>query len=112
MSLHRTILAVLLSLTMAFLPVASIATAKPCTMAMAMTAQAATDCPCHNSMPNCDVMPQCMTGAGCASQCSGASGVLPSLVAKFQQDRDAAPISVFAQRASLSIEPPSPPPRA
>lgn len=112
MALHRTILAVVLSLTMAFAPVASVAMAKACATTTEMTADNPADCPCHDSMPNCGAMPQCRTAAGCASQCFAAYGVLPSAAAQPALDHDNVKMAANAHVSSLSIAPPAPPPRA
>lgn len=112
MVLPRTIFAIVLSLTMAFAPVASLAMAKSCTMITQMTLGNLADCPCHNSMPDCGSMPQCRTAAGCASQCFAAYGVLPSVAAQPALDHDNVKMAANAHVSSLSIEPPAPPPRA
>ena len=112
MILHRTILAILLSLTMAFAPVVSLAMAKSCAMTMQMTAGNPADCPCHNSMPNCGAMPQCQTASGCASQCFASCGVLLSVTGQLALDHDVVVAAVTLLPASQSITPPAPPPRA
>lgn len=109
----RTVLAVLIALTMAFAPVASMAMAKSCAMTTAMTADNAADCPCHDSMPDCGTMPQCQTAGGCASHCFTFScGVLPGLAGQLPPDLDASKTAANQHLSSLSIEPPAPPPRA
>ncbi len=109
----RTVLAVLVALTMAFAPVASKTMAKSCAMTTAMTADNAADCPCHDSMPDCGTMPQCQTAGGCASQCFTSScGVMPSVTGQLVPDHDLLKTAANQQQSSLSIEPPAPPPRA
>ena len=111
MALHRTILALLLSLTMAFAPIASLAMARSCAMTTEMTATNSGDCPCHNSMPDCGTMPQCQTASVCASQCFASCGILPSAARQSLSDRDELSMRVSTNRSSLEIQPPSPPPR-
>ncbi|MGQ0673152.1 MAG: hypothetical protein ACT4N2_09780 [Hyphomicrobium sp.] len=113
MARFRTVMAVLVALTLAFMPVASMAMAKSCAMTTAMTADNAADCPCHDSMLDCGTMPQCQTAGGCASQCFTFScGVLPGLTGQLAPDRDASKTAASQQPPSLSIKPPAPPPRA
>lgn len=111
MTWSRTLLALLLMLTMAFAPVASTAMAKPCTMTMAMTTDSVADCPCRDSMPDCGTMPQCQTAAGCASQCSATSGVIPTVSGEFTPDHDILMMAAIEHLTSLAIKPPAPPPR-
>lgn len=112
MAQYRTFLAVMLSLAMAFVPVAGFAMATSCSMTVGMTADGGVDCPCHESMPNCDMMPQCASGSGCASQCFNSSVVLPSLIGQMPPVQDKAQMGAVAHGLSMSIEPPSPPPRS
>lgn len=107
-----TLLAFLIALTVAFAPVASVAMAKSCTMTMEMTADGTTHCACHNTMPNCDSMPQCRTGSGCASQCFNTFGVLSTLTGQIEPDHVVLKMGANSHAAWLSIKPPSPPPRA
>lgn len=108
----KPLLAILVALTLAFSPVASVAMAKSCVMTTEMTADNSADCPCHDAMPNCGAMPQCRTAAGCASQCFAACGVLPTVTAQSLLDHDTMKMAANARVSSLSIEPPAPPPRA
>ncbi len=112
MTWSRTIVAFVISLAMAFAPVASMAMAKACTMTMSMTAENAGDCPCHKTMPDCGSMPQCRTAAGCASQCAPpTTGVLPKIAGKEILGQGLLNVAVNPHLASLSIRPPAPPPR-
>ena len=108
MALHRTIFALLLSLTMAFAPVASLAMAKSCSMTSGMTnaTTETSNCPCHEAMP------QCQTAGGCASQCfTFFSATLPALSALRAPAHVVAKVRDGLTLASLSMRPPSPPPR-
>ena len=106
------LLAILVALTLALSPVASVAMAKSCVMTTEMTADNSADCPCHDAMPDCGAMPQCRTVAGCASQCFAAFGVLPSVTAQPPLDHDDVKMAANVHVSSLSIKPPAPPPRA
>ena len=108
----RPLLAILVAMTLAFSPVASVAMAKSCVMTTEMTADNLADCPCHDAMPDCGAMPQCRTAAGCASQCFAACGVLPTVTAQTVLDHDTMKMTANVRVSSLSIEPPAPPPRA
>lgn len=112
MSWSRTILAFLLSFTLVFAPLVSVAMAKSCTMTSQMTDDGTADCPCHDSMSDCGSMPQCRTAAGCASQCFASCGVVPAVVGQFAPDHGVVKMSDNQQLSSLSIKPPAPPPRA
>ena len=108
----RPLLAILIALTLAFSPVASVAMAKSCVMTAEMSADNSADCSCHDAMPNCETMPQCTTGSGCASHCVHSCGVLPTVTAQSLLDHDTMKMATNARVSSLSIEPPAPPPRA
>ena len=107
----RTLLALFIAVTVALAPVASFAWAKPCTMTMEMTAHGTAADPCLNTMPNCDSTRQCQTGSGCASQCFETFGFLSTLTDQIEPDQVVLNTGAKANVASLSIEPPSPPPR-
>ena len=113
MALHRTILASLLSLALAFAPIVSVAMAKPCGNAAQMIdgATGGTDCPCDKSMPHCGTMPQCQTVSGCASQCFTSCGIVSSVARQFTPDHGAMKIIEGIRLSSHSIKPPAPPPR-
>ena len=120
----RTFLAVLVALTLTFAPVAVYAMAKSCqgmqhTMTDNGKAGAATtdnggkaDCPCHNSMPDCGSMPQCQTASGCASQCFTFCGTVPTVSSLLAPAHEGIKTRDGLTPSSLSIRPPSPPPRA
>lgn len=113
----RTVLAVLAALTMAFMPVIGHAMAKSCAMTTSMSDAGINDdgtmnCPCHQSMPDCGAMPQCQTASGCASQCLSFCGTVPVLTGLRAPDHQSLKMRGDPARASLSIRPPSPPPRA
>ena len=136
MLLRRTILALLLSLTMAFVPAVSMAMGHACAAPAMKTGQMSGDqtstaqgaavqvadaqssmsiptpCPCNDSMPNCASMVQCQTASGCASHCLGSLGV--ALATDFQASpgHDHFAIGSNQAVASLAITPPAPPPRA
>ena len=105
-------LTLLVALTVGFAPIVGVAMAKSCTMTSEMTTDNASDCYCHDSMPNCGAMPQCRSAAGCASQCFNVWGVLPTMTGQIEPDHDFLKIGANADISSLSIKPPSPPPRA
>ena len=131
MLLRRTILALLLSLTMAFAPAVSMAMGHSCAGKAQTTGQMADDhasaaqvldaanmgdmqiaCSCDMSMPNCETMPQCQTVSGCASQCLGSIGVVTAADYKASLAHDLFAIGPNQTVASLAIAPPVPPPRA
>jgi hypothetical protein len=108
----RTVLAFLVTLTLAFAPVASVAMPKACSMTTAMSDDGAAECACHKAMPDCGSMPQCQTSAGCASQCYAGSGLLPSPMGPTTPVLDDVKMAESLHLSSLSIRPPAPPPRA
>jgi hypothetical protein len=108
----RTILAVLVSLTLAFAPVANVAVANSCSMTTAMSNSGAADFPCHDCMPGCGSMAQCQTSAGCVSHCYTGSGLVPSLTGLTTPALDGLKTADIQLLSSLSIRPPAPPPRA
>lgn len=112
MGLRRTILAFLMSLTMALAPFASAAIAKPCAMTTDIAVGASAKCPCHGSMLDCGSMPQCSTAAGCVSQCFAWFGIVPAVSGHLMPDQHRLETTVSRLPSSLSVEPPSPPPRA
>jgi hypothetical protein len=112
MTRFRTILAVLVALTLAFAPVVSAAMVKSCAMTSEMSGDGTMDCPCHQSMPDCGTMPQCQTASSCASQCFTACGTVPAMSGLLAPEHDDAKMRDGLILSSLSIRPPSPPPRA
>ena len=120
----RRVLAVLAALTMAFAPVAVFAMAKSChgtQHTMTDDGQAGTvmthnggmaDCACHSSMPDCGSMPQCQMAVGCVSQCFTSCGMVSAAGALLAPDHDGMKMRDGQTLSSLSIRPPSPPPRA
>ena len=139
MALRRTILALLLSLTMAFMPAVSMAMGYSCAVpaqatsqmtgdqvanAQAVAAQASpimdeqapmsmpANCPCNQPMANCNSMPQCQTASGCACQCLGSLGVITAAEYQACTALNSFAIGPSQAVASLAIAPPAPPPRA
>lgn len=106
-----TLIIVVLALASAFAPVAGMAMAKPCTMATEMRAGSPTDCPCHSAMKDCASLPQCRTSAGCASQCFTTGAWLPTDGAFTGPAVSRERIIYEARFASLTLQPPAPPPR-
>jgi hypothetical protein len=117
MALHRILLALLLSLTMAFSPTVSVAMMKPCTMTgERMTGEKMTGgkmsvgnpsvCPCH-AIPGCGSMPQCRTAIGCANYCFFGSAFLPNVAGPFLIARPAAPIQYNGDLESGLLRPPT-----
>ena len=111
MAWTRTVVAFLLSFTLAFGPVVSVAMVTLCTMTSQMMDDGSTNCPCQNSMPNCGSMPQCRTITGCANQCTAASAVMPSVIRAAMPGRNVVEMRDIPHLASLSIRPATPPPR-
>jgi len=111
MALHRTILAIVLSLATAFVPVASSATARSCGMTTEMAIGQSGDCPCHDAMPDCDAMTPCQTASGCANHCKTSCGVVSAVFGQVSLQRTVLSLSAAQRLPSLSIKPPSPPPR-
>jgi hypothetical protein len=107
----RTLIILVLALASAFAPVAGMAMAKPCTMATEMRAGSPTDCPCHSAMKDCASLPQCRTSAGCASQCFTTGAWLPTDGAFTGPAVSRERIIYEARFASLTLQPPAPPPR-
>lgn len=112
MFLHRTILAILLSLTMAFAPIANAAMARSCAMTSEVGVSNPTKCPCRGTMPDCASMPQCATATSCFSQCFTQSGLVPDVNAATLLGHNVLPTGGRTVLASLAIQPPAPPPRA
>lgn len=112
MFLRRTILAVLLSLTMAFAPIANAAMARSCAMTSEAGVSNLAQCPCHGTMPDCASMPQCATTTGCSSQCFTQSGLVPDIAGVSLLGHNIVPMGSRPVLASLVIQPPAPPPRA
>ena len=135
MLLRRTILACLLSLTMAFVPAVSMAMGHSCAATGQMSgdqianaqapdvqsfqthdAQASMSMPangpCDQSMPNCGTMVQCQTASGCASHCLGSLAVVAMADYQANLAHDHFAIGSNQAVASLAITPPAPPPRA
>jgi hypothetical protein len=111
MALHRAILTLLVLLITAFAPVASVAMAKPCSMAVEKGIGNPSVCPC-NAMPGCSSMPQCSTAVGCANYCFISSAILPNVAGQPAVACLATPVRYDADLQSLLIRPPIPPPRA
>lgn len=112
MTLHRTTLALLLSLITAFAPFASVAMAKPCMMSAEMSTSSPAHCLCDRFMPGCGTMPQCRTAVGCVNHCFLNSAVLPNGAGAPAVSRPAEPARYGIDLHSLLIRPPTPPPRA
>lgn len=114
MSSLRAIFALFVSLTLALVPVASVAMAKSCAMTShtEMTGDEPADCPCDMDMAQCRTMPQCRTASGCASQCFASCGVVPDVTGGMMPAHDGLKMGGATRLSSLSIEPPAPPPRA
>lgn len=121
MLLRRAIIAILLSLTMAFLPAVATALARPC-VANDMSSSAGnpggpgvgkapTACPCEKAMPGCAGMGQCQAGPGCGSQCLGSTGIMSGSEPLTGLAHTRLGFGVDVRHASLSMEPPAPPPR-
>jgi hypothetical protein len=102
----RTVLAVLVALTLAFVPVVSEAMAKSCAMTSQITDDGTMDCPCHQSMPDCGTMPQCQTASGCASQCLTFCGTVPTMSGLLAPDHEVVKMRDGLNLSSLSITPP------
>ena len=122
MFLRRTMIAVLLSLTFAFLQTAASAIAHPC-IAMGMSsddgladgsgvARIPMKCPCEGTMPGCAGMARCQVGPECATQCLGCVGVLATTIPSFRLLHLQFVLGGNERFASLSLAPPAPPPRA
>ena len=119
----RTLLALLVALTLAFSPVAGFAMGKSCQgMQQSISVDGATgspmtdsggmaNCPCPESMPNCGAMPQCQTASGCASQCFASCGVMPTVTGQTSVDLGILKLADNEFFSSRSITPPAPPPR-
>ena len=122
MNLRRTIVAILLSLIMAFLPTVATAVARACvehdmlsslgTPSDSSAATAIKRCPCDKAMPGCGGLTQCQAGPGCASHCQGFAGVLSGSERPAGLVRTRFGFTGHVRLASLSLAPPAPPPRA
>ena len=121
MNLRRTIVAILLSLTLAFAPTVASAMARPCVgtgmvssvdmTGVSMSGKVPTPCPCEKAMPSCGGLTQCQVGPGCGTQCleltaimSGSEPLTGLALTRFG-------FGVNERVASLSMAPPAPPPR-
>lgn len=106
MALHRAIFAVLLSLIMAFAPIASAAMARSCAMSSEASADSPSHCPCHGSMP------QYQNAASCACQCFMDCGIVADLREPLRPEHAVLAMNGSPHLTSLAIQPPAPPPRA
>lgn len=122
MRLRRTIVALLLSLTLVFQPMVATAMVQPCvdidtsstegTSGSSGVARVPTKCPCEGTMPGCASMAQCQVGPECATQCLQCVGVLPTSTLSFRLFHLRLVPGRNERRASLALAPPAPPPRA
>ena len=122
MKLRRTIVPILLSLTMAFLPTVASAMARPCVgsgmvssvdmTGVSMAGKVPTPCPCEKAMPGCGGLAQCQIGPGCASQCLDSAGILSESEPVTGLIHVRFKLGEGTHLACLSLAPPAPPPRA
>lgn len=110
-ALLRLILATLITLALALTPVAGFAMEGSCSCPAELTASGADSCPCHDSMPDYGAMPSCRTAAGCASHCFGFHAVGLAVIGQIAPSHDVLTMLAEQRPSSVSIRPPSPPPR-
>ena len=121
MNSRRTIVAILLSLTLAFAPTVASAMARPCVgtgmvssvdmTGVPMAGKVPTPCPCEKALPGCGGLTQCQVGPGCGSQCADLAGVLAGAAPLASLIHTRFGFGVDERVASLSMAPPAPPPR-
>lgn len=110
MHVKRTLVSLLLSLTLAFAPGVSAARAGGCISMMAGLSQSV-DCPCGAMGPGCKAMGRCLDAATCAQQCAAPYAIVLAADHGQAQAHNGLPIDPDTRLSSRTTRPPSPPPR-